>query len=86
VKQERLTLRLEEDLIAKAKRVARDRGTSVSRMVASFFDSLEDSRDTSRPHGPVTSRLRGSIRPAGEVAPTDEEDYRRYLVEKHGSS
>jgi len=86
MKQERLTLRLEEDLIAKAKRVARNRGTSVSRMVASFFDSLEDSGDTNPLHGPVTSRLRGSIKPSGGDPPANEKAYRRYLVEKHGSS
>lgn len=35
MKLEKLTLRL-EDLIVRAKRIARERGTSVSRMVAGF--------------------------------------------------
>jgi hypothetical protein len=41
MKREKLTLRLERDLIEKAKRVAKERETSVSGMVAGFFDNLE---------------------------------------------
>lgn len=36
MKREKLTLRLDRDLIEKAKRVARERDTSVSGMVAGF--------------------------------------------------
>ena len=39
MKREKLTLRLERDLIEKAKRVAKERKTSVSGMVAGFFDT-----------------------------------------------
>lgn len=42
VEYEKLTLRLEKELIEKAKRVARDHGTSVSMMVAGFFENLEN--------------------------------------------
>ncbi len=60
MKSEKLTLRIEGDLIEKAKRVAKERDTSVSRMVAGFFDSLERMHSTNQRHGLITSRLRGS--------------------------
>ena len=42
MKTEKLTLRLEGELIERAKLAARERGTSVSRMVAGFFESIEE--------------------------------------------
>ena len=84
MKHEKLTLRIEGDLIEKAKRVAKERNTSVSRMVAGFFDSLESTRSTNRRHGPITSRLRGSLKPEEGRPQADSEDYLRYLEEKHG--
>ena len=84
MKREKLTLRLERDLIEKAKRVAEERETSVSRMVAGFFDNLESPPSRGRRHGPITSRLRGSLKP-GDVEPqADIADYLRHLEEKHG--
>lgn len=84
MRREKLTLRIEEALIEKAKRVAKERDTSVSRMVAGFFDSLETSPATGRRHGPITSRLRGSLKPMGGKPQSDKEDYLRHLEEKHG--
>lgn len=81
---EKLTLRMERDLIEKAKRVARERGASVSGMVAGFFDSLEGTHPAGRRHGPITSRLRGSLKPEEGRPRLDEEDYLRRLEEKHG--
>lgn len=84
MKFEKLTLRLEEELIVRAKRVARERGTSVSRMVASFFESIEDVQSEDRRHGEITRRLRGSIKPDGGNPQGGEEDYLRHLERKHG--
>lgn len=84
MKLEKLTLRLEEDLIVRAKRVARERGTSVSRMVAGFFESIEEARPEVQRHGEITRRLRGSIKPDRDDSQRDEEDYRRHLERKHG--
>lgn len=83
MKQEKLTLRLEEELILRAKRVARERNTSVSRMVAGFFASIEEPAYEGRRHGDTTRRLRGSIKPK-RGASAGEEDYRRHLERKHG--
>jgi hypothetical protein len=90
MKAGKLTLRLEEELIDRAKQAARERKTSVSKMVAGFFESIEDRRSEGRggeghdgEGGEITRRLRGSIRPeSGESA--GEQDYRRYLERKHG--
>lgn len=84
MKSEKLTLRLEGALIEKAKRVAGERDTSVSRMVAGFFENLERTGSEDRQHGPITSRLRGSLKPKGGRPSSDREDYLRYLEEKHG--
>jgi uncharacterized protein DUF6364 len=84
MKREKLTLRLERDLIEKAKRVARERDTSVSGMVAGFFYNLERSYPPERRHGQITSRLRGSLKPKDGSPQADIEDYVRYLEEKHG--
>ena len=85
MKTGKLTLRLEEELIEGAKRVARERGTSVSKMVAGFFQSIEDRRPERRDGdiGEITRRLRGAIKPE-DGRSADEEDYRRHLERKHG--
>lgn len=73
----KLTLRMDEDLIELAKGVARERGTSVSRLVADYFAALE--RPQEAEPAPITRSLRGIAAGAG----VDEEDYRRYLEDKH---
>lgn len=82
--REKLTLRLEGDLIEKAKRVAGERNTSVSRMVASFFENLESSQPSAERHGRISGRLRGSIKPVKDKSQVSNDDYLRYLEEKHG--
>ena len=82
MEHKKLTLRMEGTLIRKAKRFARDHETSVSKMVAGFFDNLE--RTDSVVHGPITSRLRGSLKPTKDSPQADREDYLRRLEEKHG--
>lgn len=94
MKIEKLTLRLEGELIDRAKRTAEERGTSVSKMVAGFFESIEDPQATQEDSelGEITRRLRGSIKSTkhtdgqdeqgGQSA--DEQSYRRYLERKYG--
>lgn len=75
----KLTLRLEQELIERAKEIARRRGKSVSRMVADYFRTLESVETDDRELAPLTRSLRGILREAH----VDEEDYRRHLEEKH---
>ena len=76
----KLTLRIDDKLIERAKSHAQRTGKSVSRMVEDYFELLPDPRQTEhRPLPPIVSSLLGILRNAN----VDEEDYRRHLEEKH---
>ncbi len=78
--QTKLTLRIDDRLIERAKRHARAKGRSVSQMVSDYFSLLgadPASLDESLP--PVVRSLRGSL--AGRRI--DESDYTRHLEKKH---
>lgn len=76
----KLTLRLDEALIRRAKAYAKRTGKSVSEMVADYFAAVQKPA-VDRP-GPTTlnvRRLKGALR----GHPVRVEDYRRHLREKH---
>lgn len=76
----KLTLRMDETLIERAKRQAERRGKSLSRLVAEYFERLERlGGDDENELPPITRRLRG-IAAGCELT---EEEHRRYLEEKH---
>jgi len=76
----KLTLRLDEDLIEKAKQHAREKGTSVSRLVADYFTLIGKKHSSSKDElPPLTASLSGIMKDT-EVT---EEDYKRYLTDKH---
>ncbi len=78
--QTKLTLRLDESLIRRAKAYAQRSGKSVSGIVADFFAQLDD-----RPEqGPETlpPAVRSLVGALGKKS-VEESDYRRYLDEKH---
>lgn len=78
--QSKLTLRVEDAVIRKAKLLARERGTSVSRIFGEFISSqTEDIPSPELP--PVTSSMLGVIRKGDD--PVNEKDYRKYLEEKY---
>lgn len=79
--QTKLTLRLEEELIERAKLYAKQSGKSLSQMVADYFVQLEQ---TIKPPAaqdlpPATRALRGILKPAL----LDKQDYHRHLEEKY---
>lgn len=76
----KLTLRLDERLISKAKRYAERSGKSVSQIVADYFATMDAVEDI--PGTEVSSRVR-SRRGACRGSRVTEEDHRRYLEEKH---
>ena len=76
--QTKLTLRLEEQLIERAKAHAKKRGKSVSQMVADYF-ALLDRDDQPETLPPITRSLRGALK--GAVV--NEDTYREYLEEKY---
>jgi hypothetical protein len=77
----KLTLRLDDRLIEKAKRYSDRSGKSVSQLVADYFALIE--ADESIPGTELTPRVRAMI---GSLkgATVTEEDYRRHLEDKHG--
>jgi hypothetical protein len=76
----RLTLRLDEKLIASAKRHSAASGRSVSQLVADFISLLEaQSTSTDVEVTPRVRALRGVL--AGSEL--DEGEYRRHLENKH---
>ena len=83
--QTKLTLRLDDALIARAKTWARERGISLSEAVATFFAQLP--RGTaSRPLTSWTRSLSGAA-DNGAPPPADEairEDHRAHLERRHG--
>lgn len=76
----KLTLRLDEDLIEKAKRYADRTGTSVSQLVADYFAAIEP--QTPVADAELTPRVRGLLG-ALKGGAVREDDYRRYLEEKY---
>jgi hypothetical protein len=75
----KLTLRLDEALIRKAKSEARRRGTSVSRMTAEFIESLGQKHSAERSLPPITSSLLGILKRQR----LSEQDHKRHLREKY---
>ena len=78
--QTKLTLRLDDELIDRAKSYARQSGKSVSQLVADYLEMLPEPRERQpRPLTPIVASLRGVLAGSG----LDEEDYRRHLEEKY---
>ncbi|HEY1342017.1 MAG TPA: DUF6364 family protein [Bryobacteraceae bacterium] len=71
----KLTLSVDPAVVARAKRSAQRRGTSVSKLVEAYLDSLDD---FAVPDAPVLRSLRGILK-----RKTDVETYRRYLDRKY---
>lgn len=76
----KLTLRLDDQLIAKAKRYSVRSGKSVSQLVADFFSAIDAEEDV--PGTEISPRVR-SLRGAFRGSTATEQDYRRYLEEKY---
>ena len=76
----KLTLRIDEDLIERAKAYSKAAGKSVSQLVADYL-ALLPQRPTGKKRRltPNVQALRGLMRGAS----VDEQDYRRHLEEKY---
>lgn len=75
----KLTLRMDEDVVRKAKMEAKRRGKSVSRMVAEFIESIGSRPDLEKVLPPTTASLVGILK--GKAI--SEDDYKKHLREKH---
>ncbi|MFQ5853725.1 MAG: DUF6364 family protein [Candidatus Binatia bacterium] len=78
--QTKLTLRLDEELIRRAKSFAKGNGKSVSQMVANYFALLEEQpQERDLRLTPIVRSLKGALRGADVSA----EDYRHRLEDKY---
>ena len=76
----KLTLRLDDRLIAQAKDYARDAGKSVSQIVAEYFSAVTSRRQPASTETPTVARLRGVLKDKGLDG---VRDYHAHLEEKH---
>ena len=72
----KLTLSVDPDVAARAKRYAKDRGTSVTRMVESYLASVTKPEARGE-KTPILDSL------AGILTRADIGDYRKHLSKKH---
>ncbi|MFC1825721.1 DUF6364 family protein [Thermodesulfobacteriota bacterium] len=75
----KLTLRMDETVVRKAKIEAKRRGKSVSRMVAEFIESIGSRPDSEKILPPTTASLIGILK-GQEIS---EDDYKAHLREKY---
>ena len=78
--QTKLTLRLDQKLIHRAKIFAKSTGKSISQLVADYFALLEEGeKKDNLQMTPIVRSLKGALREAD----ISIEDYHRHLEEKH---
>jgi hypothetical protein len=77
--QTKLTLRIDEHLVRKAKRYSNQTGKSISKLVADYFTLIDAGGAEERE---LTARVR-SLLGALAGSHVSEEDYRTHLEEKH---
>jgi len=76
----KLTLRMEQELIATAKAYSAKTGKSVSRIVADLFEFIKNEKFNKEFQlTPVVKSLKGILK----KDTVSDEDYRNYLEEKH---
>ncbi len=74
----KLTLSVDDRVVSGAKRYAKQRGVSVSKMVETYLAAVaEPPRSPNTPHAPVLSSVRGVLRKA------DINEYRKHLAAKY---
>ena len=72
----KLTLSIDETVVRSAKRYAKQRGVSVSKLVEAYLQAVAKPSDASA-DPPILRSLRGVLKNA------DIEDYRRYVARKY---
>lgn len=74
----KLTLRLDQELVRRAKSLAKQRGKSVSQMVAEYFQLLGRARVSDEDLNPTVQSLKGVLRGKG----VEKRDYQKHLEDK----
>ena len=73
----KLTLSVDERVVVRAKRYAKQRGVSVSRMVEAYLTAVAEPSSPVRRNAPILRSLRGSL------AKADLTGYRKHLAAKY---
>lgn len=73
----KLTVRIDSQALAEAKRYAASNQTNLSRLISEFFRSL--GRRSPEPEAPILRKLSGVL-----PASAGEEEHHEYLVNKYG--
>jgi hypothetical protein len=78
----KLTLRLKENVIRKAKKTASSKGVSLSRMVEDYFKAVADQGTHEVRESPVLYEIAGVLSGKQDAAQLRER-YRKHLAEKY---
>jgi len=77
MKEQKLTIRVSQDVLEGARRYAREHGTTLTRLVTSYLERLGTTSD-GLDSASITRRLAGSL-----PASADRSEYRGHLEQKH---
>lgn len=77
----KLTLRLDEEVIAKAKEYAKEKKTSLSDLIENYLQKLTHEAKRSKAITPLVKSLSGVISPPDDSS--DKNDYTDYLTNKY---
>jgi hypothetical protein len=77
----KLTLKLNEDIIAKAKEYAKSRKTSLSDLIENYLQKITTDKNNNRTITPLVKSLSGVISLPKDA--DDKEDYTDYLINKY---
>ena len=78
MKEQKLTIRISQEVLDGAKRYAREHGTSLTRLVTAYLERLTNESDPLE-SAPITRRLAGTLPPSASSA-----EYRKQLEQRHG--
>ena len=78
----KLTLRLDDKLIKNAKKAARSRGVSLSKMVGDYFNTISSQQKKEIQESPVLSEISGILPPRTDVKKLIK-SYKSHLEEKY---
>jgi len=73
----KLTLSVDDRVVSRAKRYAKQHGVSVSKMVESYLSSVGEPTPAAQADAPILRSLRGSLKTA------DPREYRKHLISKY---
>jgi len=77
----KLTIKLDEHIIERAKKYAKERNTSLSKLVANYFDKISMESVVEEEITPLIKSLSGIVPPISEQ--DEKEAYAIYLKEKY---